>query len=509
MTLHDGRWRATFEAEVGEHYWLRADGVGPLLDPSAWDVALTPDGPRSVIRDPWPVRPQSGRRLVDPVVYEVHVRGFARTFAGVRERLPYLVDLGVDVIELLPVHPFDDSRNYWGYMPLVWGAVHRRYAAGDDAAAELADLIAAAHGVGIDVWLDVVYNHTGEGDASLPTLCLRGLDDEGAYRHRDDGTYTDDSGCGNDIDPSDAEVRRLVLEGLDRYADLGVDGFRFDLASLLTRDGGGLVRRITEWAERRGVALVAEAWDLAAYQVGTFPEPSWGQWNDRFRDEVRGFLRAEPGRVASMVQRVQGSPDLFAEPHRSINFVTAHDGLTMHDLTTVTSDHHHSWDCGPELRMQQLKNHFTVLLLSAGTPMFVMGDEFGRTQDGDPNPYDVDGPRTWVDWSLLDEWADLHAYVRELIRLRRAHPPSTVRVHGVGPDPDLAHHSRSIAWCTGDLYVLVNAWWEPLTFALHEPGEWEVVLASVPLDGLTLAPRSTAVLRRSGVEAEAEPVERA
>jgi len=215
------------------------------------------------------------------------------------ERLDYLADLGIDVIELMPVHPFDPTDNYWGYMPLVWGAVHRPYAcAEDDAAGELAAFIAAAHERGLHVWLDVVFNHTGEGDATLPTRSLRGIDDAHAYRHHPDGSYVDDSGCGNDIDPADEEVRRLVLEALDRLADLGFDGFRFDLASLLTRDGGGMVDRITGWGFGRGVELIAEPWDLGSYQLGAaFPEPSWWQWNDRFRDQVRGFLRAEPGLV--------------------------------------------------------------------------------------------------------------------------------------------------------------------------------------------------------------------
>ena len=257
------------------------------------------------------------------------------------------------MVELMPVHPFDPTDNYWGYMPLVWGAVHRAYAAGDDAPGELAAFVAAAHAHGIEVWLDVVFNHTGEGDATMPTLSLARLDDANAYLHRADGSYNDDSGCGNVSNPADPYIQQLIITALDRFADLGIDGFRFDLASLLTRDGGGLVDRITRWGEHRGVRLIAEPWDLAEYQVGKWPEP-WLQWNDRFRDEVRGFVRGEPGRVEPLMRRLQGSPDLFATaPESSVNFVTAHDGLTMHDLTLVTSDHHHSWDCGDGLRLQQ------------------------------------------------------------------------------------------------------------------------------------------------------------
>jgi glycogen operon protein len=490
MQRDGGHWNATIEADDGSHYWLVADGVGPLVDPAAADVVVLDDGTAlGVFRGPWPGGEQLATRHADPVVYELHVRGFARTFDGVAARLDHLVDLGVNVIELMPVHPFDPADNYWGYMPLVWGAVHRPYAApGDDPAAALAAFVARAHERGIEVWLDVVFNHTGEGDAALPTRSLRGLDDRGAYLHHSDGRYVDDSGCGNTIDPSDPTVRELVLEALERFAALGIDGFRFDLASILTRDGGGLVRAIGDWASRRGVRLVAEAWDLAAYQVGPgFPDARWAQWNDRFRDDVRGFLRGEAGRVPGMIQRVQGSPDLFPDdPARSINFVTAHDGLTLHDLTIVTSDRHHSWDCGPALRPQMVRNAFCLLLLSAGTPMFVMGDEFARTQQGHDNPYDIDSPLTWVDWTRFDEWRPLYDTVRSLIGLRRRTAGELVgggvRCYGVDRLPDETHESRSLAWATDDLYVMANMWWEPLTFTIHEPGPWRLWLCTADAD---------------------------
>ncbi|MFN8022170.1 MAG: alpha-amylase family glycosyl hydrolase [Acidimicrobiales bacterium] len=504
-TSDDGRtgwWRVVTTAHGGDHYWLEVDGGAPLVDPSAEALAFVDGRPIGVVRGaPWPSRPQLGHVVPHPVVYETHVRGFARTFAGMHERLGYLADLGVDVIELMPVHPFDTSDNYWGYMPVVWGAVHQPYAAGDDAATELADLVAAAHAHGLAVWIDVVFNHTGEGDSSRATWSLRGLDPT-TYRTRPDGTPFDDSGCGNDADPAHPWVRALVLEALDRYADLGIDGFRFDLASLLTRDGGELARRIGDWAEQRGVTLVAEAWDLAAYQVGAgFPDARWRQWNDRFRDDVRGFVRGEAGLVAAMAQRVQGSPDLFGdEAWRTVNFVTAHDGLCLYDLTTVTSDRHRSWDCGPDLRPQQLRNHLTHLLLSAGAAMFVMGDEFARTQRGHDNPYDVDGPISWVDWHRLVEWGDLHGYVQALLRARRHLDHDHVQVYGVHGEVDLGHDSRSLAWCSGEVYVMANAWWEPLVFSVVAPGTWHLELATSPdteqrSDGtVVLAPRSMAVL---------------
>jgi len=498
-----GLWVAEVEGERGDHYWISVDGGPPLLDPSCRDLVWTAAGPRSVMREPWPVFPPAPALSAPPMVYELHVRGFGRTLRGCIEHLDHVASTGANVIELMPLHPFDSRGNYWGYMPVVWGAVHREYAHEPERAAEeLADLVEAAHARGMHVWLDVVFNHTGEGDAGMPTLCLRGMDDAHVYRHHELGRYTNDSGCGNDIDPSDPYVRRLVLEALDRFARLGVDGFRFDLASLLTRDGGELVRMISEWGAWRGVTLVAEPWDMGSYQVGSPLWPTdWLQWNDRFRDDVRGFLRGEPGLVSAIRQRVQGSPDLFGHPGASLNFVSAHDGLTLYDLTAVTNDRHRSWDCGPELRLQQLKNFFTLLLLSAGTPMWVMGDEFGRSQQGHDNPYDVDGPLTWVDWATVGEWSELTEFVRALARLRRAHPPTEFVFHGVQPEVDESHESRSIAWCAGDLYVMVNAWWEPLTFEVHEPGDWRVVLTTADGDvgfgtTVTVAARSIVVLTR-------------
>lgn len=501
----NGAWVAQVAAAVGDHYWISVDGGPPLLDPSCLDVELTPAGPRSVMREPWLPRPQGAPLAGGPVVYELHVRGFGGSFLGCIDHLDHVVGLGVNVIELMPVHPFDTADNYWGYMPLVWGAVHRPYATDPARAAEeLAELVAAAHERGMHVWLDVVFNHTGEGDATMPTRSLRGLDDAHAYRHQANGDYTNDSGCGNDINPADPTVRALVLDALERFADLGIDGFRFDLASLLTRDGGELVRTISTWAAARGVALIAEPWDMGSYQVGSPVWPDdWLQWNDRFRDDVRGFLRGEPGLVEAVRQRVQGSADLFGPLGAacSLNFLTAHDGLTMNDLALVTHDHHRSWDTGPELRVQQLKNYFTMLLLSAGTPMWVMGDEFARTQHGDDNPYNVDSEVTWVDWSLAGAQPELTEFVRALVNLRRHHPPQDFEFFGVGAHVDVGTESRSIAWSANGLYVMANAWWEPLRFEVQREGEWQPALStaeSVEQVGasVTVPARSITVLRR-------------
>ena len=499
-----GEWVAEFEAAVGDQYWLSVDGGSPLLDPNCWALVHTADGPRSVVREPWSRHPRGRPLSSPPIVYELHVRGFGRTFRGCIEHLDHVVSVGANVIELMPVHPFDTSNNYWGYMPLVWGAVHGEYASDAlHAAEEMVELIAAAHERGIHVWLDVVFNHTGEGDASLPDRSLRGLDDANAYRHDYEGSYYNDSGCGNDINPCDPYVRCLIMEALNRYTDLGVDGFRFDLATLLARDGSDLINEITKWSIHRGVTLVAEPWDLASYQVGSPLWPAgWLQWNDRFRDDIRGFLRGESGLVCDVRERVQGSYDLFLDgPASSLNFVTAHDGLTMLDLTTVTSDRHHSWDSSDDSRMQQLKSYFTMLLLSAGTPMWVMGDEFGRTQQGHEDPYNIDGPLSWVDWDRAGDWSELTEFVRDVVDLRRDHPPTDFRFYGANGGVDESHDSHSIAWCSSNLYVMVNAWWLPVTFTLQEPGEWAFVLATAPqdvakADGMTVAARSIAILKR-------------
>jgi glycogen operon protein len=299
---------------------------------------------------------------------------------------------------------------------------------------------------------------------------------------------------------------------LQRYADLGVDGFRFDLASLLTRDGGQLVRRIGDWAAAERRTLIAEPWDLASYQVGeAFPDQRWLQWNDRFRDDMRGFLRGEPGLVSTIVLRVAGSADLFGagNPRRSVNFLTAHDGLTLHDLTTVTSDRHRAWDCGAELRPQQLANAFCLLLLSAGSAMFVMGDEFARTQMGHDNPYNIDSELTWVDWSRVQLWSELRDQVATLLSLRRRADFSDVRCYGALGPPDVGHESRSLAWFTGDLAVMANMWWEPLVFHVHEPGSWRVAMATGPGaamgDGHVEVPaRSVVVLDRTASPASTE-----
>jgi glycogen operon protein len=553
----------------GTAYGLVVDGDGSrfdaakvLLDPWAREVrfatghdrkeAARPGqrhvGPLAVARHGAP--PRSSRRTRrPPIVYEAHVRGLTKrtagphagTYAGLLGQLPRLAELGVTVLELLPVHQQDPQEgSYWGYMPLAFGAVHDGWAASTDAAEELAEVIAAAHDLDVEVWLDVVFNHTTEVDAAGPTYSWRGLDDAAYYRVHHDGTYIETTGCGNDLDTASSAVQDLVMFALDRFADLGVDGFRFDLATVVARSPV-LIERIERWAQRRGIVLVAEPWDAAGtYQLGmAWPGSGWLQWNDRFRDDVRGFLRGEPGMVPTLRQRVQGSPDLFAAPMHSVNHLASHDGFTLYDV--VAYDHKHneangwggldgasenrSWNCGWEgddglpddvlaLRHRQLRNGWCLLAMSHGVPMFTMGDELGRTQGGNNNAYNQDNETSWVDWERAERFISLTRFVRLLLGLRARHaalaaPGWWTDAHFVEPDAA----GRALAWSVGDLLVVVNAWWESMAIDVDAvaPGTWQrVVDTSLPSpqdivdagtgpvvgDRLVVGPRSTVILER-------------
>jgi glycogen operon protein len=542
------------ELDEGAMYGLVADGEGPrfdlskvLLDPRATEVVFGPDGgPLGVARRPPPAR-QGRRTTRAPVVYEAHVRGLTRradvehpgTYAALTQQLPRLAALGVSVLELMPVHQGDPAEgSYWGYMPLNFGAVEHRYAASGDPTGELAALIAAAHDHDIEVWLDVVFNHTVEIDASGPTYHLRGLSDAAYYRLRDDGSYVEASGCGNDIDTTSPAAQDLIMWALDRLADLGADGFRFDLAAILARDGG-FVERLDRWAATRGVRMIAEPWDAAGtYLLGrAWPGRGWLQWNDRFREDVRGFLRGEPGLIDVLPLRLQGSPDVFDSPLHSVNYVACHDGFTLYDLVAYDrkhneanghggrdgSDHNRSWNCGwegddgvpadvMELRRRQLRNAWCLLALSHGVPMVATGDEFGRTQRGNNNAYNQDNETSWVDWARAAEFADLERFATSLLALRHRHAElsqrewwgGAVRWFGTDGPPDLGPQSRSLAWTVGDLYVIANMWWEPLDFRILVPGPWCRVLDTTDADAdvvevgasYVVGPRSVVVLER-------------
>ena len=524
--------------------------------------------------------PQPGpRHTHDQIVYEMHVKGFTAransgvaperrgTFLGIIDKIPHLVELGVTVVELLPVHQFDPQEgNYWGYMTLNFFAPHAAYAHSDPAA-EFRELVDALHAAGIEVWLDVVFNHTCEGDRTGPTTSLRGIDNDSYYIVEADGAYANYSGCGNTTQAADVAIRALVLRSLLHwYEHMGVDGYRFDLASILARDEDGgvqsasnaMVNDIGMVLGSRGVRLIAEAWDLGSYLLGkAFPGIMWQQWNGRFRDDVRSFVRGEDGLVSALMTRVYGSADLFPDgpgdtyrPYQSINFVTAHDGFTLYDLVSYNDRHNEanghggtdgssdnrSWNCGWEgddgvpqnvldLRMRQMKNFAALLMLSNGVPMIVAGDEFANTQGGNNNPYNQDNTTTWLDWDRLGTHRELFDFFAGMISLRKSRKSiargrfwrDDVRWYGTTGDPDLGSWSHSLAWCLsgqryaeGDLYVMVNAYVDPLSFHIQAPGEWRRIVdtsrgpgadvIAVPTapavlgDTITVAPHSIVVL---------------
>jgi isoamylase len=422
------------------------------------------------------------RPHADSVIYELHVRGFTRhassavqapgTFLGLIDKIPYLQSLGVTDVELMPVFAFDRQEvpaagaalgltNYWGYSPVAFFAPHPHYAAGDDARREFRDLVKALHAAGIGVILDVVLNHTAEGDVAGPTISFKGLMGEIFYLldPEDPSRYLDFTGCGNTVNANHPLVAQFLLECLTYWVrEMHVDGFRLDLASALARgeDGRPLayppVLASMEFAEAlAGTQLIAEAWDAAGlYQVGSFPGFRWAEWNGRYRDVVRRFLRGEPGHLGEVATRIAGSSDMYAPanktPQNSINFVTCHDGFTLYDLVSYDGKHNelnaegnrdgrddnYSWNSGVEgptddpdvqrLRTQRARNFMAVLLLSQGVPMFAAGDEVLRSQRGNNNAYCQDNDLSWLDWSFTPAARAMLRFTRELIALRKRHP---------------------------------------------------------------------------------------
>ena len=502
------------------------------------------------------------RPFAATVIYELHVRGFTRhpssgvaparrgTYAALVDKIPYLVDLGVTAVELMPVFAFDAQDappglvNYWGYSPFSFFAPHPGYSSASSPLAvldEFRDMVKALHRAGLEVILDVVFNHTTEGDERGPTCGLRGLDNTGYYLMEPGGRYANHSGCGNTLNAGLSAVRRLILDSLHYWVQvMHVDGFRFDLAAVFTRDKHGLPQTDTPvlWdiatePVLAGTKLIAEAWDAGGlYRVGRFPGNHWKEWNGQFRDDVRAFVRGDAGTVPRLANRLLGSPDLYGkrprEPAQSINFVTSHDGYTLEDLVSYELKHNHangegnrdgddnnlSWNCGVEgptddpavlaLRTRQVKNLLSITVLSLGTPMLRMGDEMRRTQHGNNNAWCQDNEANWLDWRLLDRHAGIHRFVRGLIGLRglrdsvredrhltlaQLTSQARVRLHGVRPDaPDLAPWSHSLALSAATLsgqwlmYFALNAWRQPLDF---EPpprppgaGPWLQVLDS-------------------------------
>ncbi|MCK1797581.1 glycogen debranching protein GlgX [Streptomyces sp. XM4193] len=462
----------------------------------------------------------------DTVLYELHVRGFTKRHPGVPEELrgtyaglahpaalEHLTRLGVTAVELLPVHQFAHEdhllrrglRNYWGYNSIGYFAPHAGYAAHGSRGSqvgEFRDMVRALHRAGIEVILDVVYNHTAEAGELGPTLSLRGIDNRGYYRLGDDPRrYADYTGCGNTLHVVQPQVLRLITDSLRYWVqEMGVDGFRFDLAAALARSMHDVdmlspfLAVIAQDPVLRRVKLIAEPWDVGdgGYQVGAFP-PLWTEWNDRYRDAVRDFWRGALPDVRDLGYRLSGSSDLYAwggrRPYASVNFITAHDGFTLRDLVTYNGKHNEdngednrdgtddnrSWNCGAEgesederinaLRRRQLRNMLTTLLLSTGVPMLVAGDEFGRTQHGNNNGYCQDNELGWVDWSLLRQpgWRELFDLTARLIALRRAHPVLRRKAFFSGR-PQGPDGLRDLAWFTAEgAEMTEDDWYTPGT----------------------------------------------
>jgi isoamylase len=545
---------------------MRFDPAKVLLDPYGRGVVVpshysrdaaceggdnTATAMKSVVVDPsaydWegdaPLRRPSARTIV----YEMHVRGFTRhpssgvaekrrgTFAGVIEKIPYLQGLGITAVELLPVFQFDAQDcppgrvNYWGYAPVSFFAPHEAYSSRRDPLGpvdEFRDLVKALHRAGIEIILDVVFNHTAEGDHRGPTLGFRGLDNPTYYiLEPDRARYANYSGTGNTLNANHPIVRRMIVDSLRYWVEtMHVDGFRFDLASILARDATGKVMAnppvlwdIETDPVLAGTKVIAEAWDAAGlYQVGSFVGDSWKEWNGRFRDDARSFFRGENGSVARFADRLVGSPEIYGheerEPEQSVNFVTCHDGFTLSDLVSYDRKHNEangednrdggndnrSWNCGVEgpsddpavekLRNRQVKNFLTVTLLSLGMPMILMGDEVRRTQLGNNNAYCQDNETSWFDWTLLAKHADVHRFVtllnarrllrdveheRQRVSLNELIREANKAWHGVKlHQPDWRECSHSLA-VTAELrleqalvHLILNAYWEPLDFAL-------------------------------------------
>jgi len=553
---------------------LRFDPAKVLLDPYGRGVAVpapysrdaarfegdnTSAAMKSVVVDSadydWegdaPLRRPSSRTII----YEMHVRGFTRhpssglspktrgTFAGLIEKIPYLQELGITAVELLPVFQFDAQDappgrvNYWGYSPVSFFAPHQAYSSRQDPLGpvnEFRDMVKALHRAGIEVVLDVVFNHTAEGDHRGPTLSFRGFANDAYYiLEQDRSRFANYSGTGNTLNANHPIVRRMILDSL-RYwvGEMHVDGFRFDLASILARDSSGQLMSnppvlwdIESDPALAGTKFIAEAWDAGGlYQVGSFVGDSWKEWNGRFRDDVRDFWRSEENTAARIADRILGSPEIYGHKEREaeeiVNFVTCHDGFTLNDLVSYNQKHNEangednrdgtddnrSWNCGVEgpsddpdverLRNRQVKNFLTATMLSLGIPMIGMGDEVRRTQLGNNNAYCQDNETSWFDWTRLEPHAGIHRFVRLLTdkrflrdldaeqhRLTLNQLLATARktLHGVKlGQPDWSPSSHSIA-VSAHLpkenliyHLILNAYWKPLEFELPDgnPHPW-------------------------------------
>ena len=565
----DGPW----DPEKG----LLFDKKNILLDPYAkavsgqrtWGTHWDPTYHARVVKDSfnWGDMPQSKKELCDLIIYELHVRGFTvhessgvqnrGTFAGLMEKIPYLRELGINAVELMPIFEFDETMNareingerlleYWGYNTVSFFAPNTSFTSVNEynrEGTELKTLIKALHDNGIEVILDVVFNHTAEGNELGRTFCFKGFDNNIYYMLTPDGNYYNFSGCGNTLNCNHPVVQQMILECL-RYwtVNYRVDGFRFDLASILGRNEDGspmnnppLLRTLASDPLLRNVKLIAEAWDAGGmYQVGSFPASGrWAEWNGRYRDSLRSFLKGDCWSSWDAAWSISGSGDLYgmykdsqggnyAGYNSSINFLTCHDGFTLYDLYSYNEKHNEnngwdntdgandnrSWNCGAEgetndpevlkLRYRMIRNACSVLLCSRGTPMFLAGDEFGNTKYGNNNSYCQDNEISWLDWTLLEKNKDLFEFFRFMISYRKDHlvirkklPDAvcgmdSIHTHNVNAQ-DISiprdAYTFAVSFAGYDrekgkddlVYIAVNSYWEDVSITLpdlHKRGFW-------------------------------------
>ena len=565
LDIEEFEYAYRLDGPCNEKKGLRFDKNKILLDPyaravtgqSQWGHVNNPlHGYRArVVRSNFDWGDQRHRSIPmeDLIIYELHVRGFTMdessgvkhrgTFEGLREKIPYLKELGINAVELMPIFEFDEMRDvrlidenqlidFWGYNPVSFFAPNTSYCSSKEynrEGLELKSLIKSLHDNGIEVILDVVFNHTAEGNEFGPCFSFKGFDNNIYYMLTPDGHYYNFSGCGNTLNCNHPVVQDMILECLRYWViEYRVDGFRFDLASILGRNEDGtplsqppLLRSLAFDSILGNVKLIAEAWDAGGlYQVGSFPSwKRWAEWNGRYRDDMRRFLKGDEYLAQTAAARITGSPDLYDPVCRggnaSINFLTCHDGFTLYDLysynqkhneangwgNTDGADDNNSWNCGVEgettdpavlsLRMRLMKNACAVLLCSRGTPMFLSGDEFADTRYGNNNPYCQDNPISWLDWSLLEKNRDLFDFFQYMIQFRKDHPairrdlePSylglpSMSIHGITPEDGLPSGDSHVvcirfagyneAEQKEDLvYLAINTGWYPVSLTLPE-----------------------------------------
>ena len=601
LDIYDFEYAYRVDGPYAPEKGLIYDKTQPLLDPyaravtgqSVWGEQPNQDHgyrARVVVNDfDWGDHVDPVRPIQDLIIYELHVRGFTKdassgvehpgTFAGIREKIPYLKDLGITAVELMPVFEFDETMgrrevngrmllDYWGYNPVSFFAPNTSYTAqkefnreGD----ELKGLIRELNANGIEVILDVVFNHTAEGNEKGPFFSFKGFDNRVYYMLTPEGLYYNFSGCGNTLNCNHPVVQQMILECLRYWTiEYHVDGFRFDLASILGRNEDGspmkppLLKNLAGDPVLRNVKLIAEAWDAGGlYQVGSFPAfTRWAEWNGKYRDDMRSFLKGDYWFAAAAANRLTGSMDLYTGQYKgydsSINFITCHDGFSLWDLYSYNGKHNEdngwnnsdghddnrSWNCGEEgetsdpeiqkLRLRMMKNACLALMCSRGTPMFLAGDEFGDTRFGNNNPYCQDNGISWLDWNRLKTNRELYRFFKKMIRFRKEHPairsdqaPSetgfpTVSVHTDKPfEHEINSDTKALAVCyagkTGQgedlVYVALNVYWEEQRFELPklpEAYEWRCFAdtsldgtgeenGNVPITEYWLQPRTTAV----------------